>query len=214
MSKSRHTEDMSKWWREVAIKICFCDLCFVNAHFWFFCFGELTVTGEEGWGWSAPLVLTIIKCENFVPLEGLKTVFVDQKTPVFFAHTKKIQERLTVWGGVNPYGQPDHKISFFLLTTSISWKPILAGLLGLTMQSAMQSWSKWLHGPTLYSQLPSSSTVAKATLYLLSKEYSFPLKNILADCHCEHTPASTRGRKIYICTPKKPAGKGQPRCTY
>ena len=48
--------------------------------------------------------------------------------------------------------------------------------------------------------------MAKHTL--LSKEFFLPLKNILVDGHCQHTPASTRGRKIYICTPKKPTGKG------
>ena len=111
---------------------------------------------------------------------------------------------------VNPYGQPDHKISVFLFTTPLSFQPILAGLLGLTMQSAIQSGSKWLHVPTLYSQLPRSSTVAKAKLDPFKQRiYLSRLKNILLDGHCQRTPASTRGRKIYKRTPQKPTRKGQ-----
>ena len=112
--------------------------------------------------------------------------------------------------GVNPYGQPDHKISvsfddFSYFETHPCW------IVGTNNATSMQSGSKWLHVPTLYSQLPSSTTVAKHTL--LSKEFFLPLKNILVDGHCQHTPASRRGRKIYKRTPKKPTGKGQPRCT-
>ena len=111
---------------------------------------------------------------------------------------------------VNPYGQPDHKISVFLFTTPLSFQPILAGLLGLTMQSAIQSGSKWLHVPTLYSQLPRSSTVAKAKLDPFKQRiYLSRLKNILVDGDCQRTSASRRGRKIYIRTPKQPTGKGQ-----
>ena len=50
---------------------------------------RLTVRG----GGSAPSALTVSKCENFDP---------------FFAHTKK-----TKGGGVNPYGQPARKRTFF-----------------------------------------------------------------------------------------------------
>ena len=39
-------------------------------------------------------------------------MLADQKTPVFFIHQKN-HEKLTVRRRVNPYGQPDHKISVF-----------------------------------------------------------------------------------------------------
>ena len=97
---------------------------------------------------------------------------------------------------VNPYGQPDHKISVFLFTTPLSFQPILAGLLGLTMQSAMQSGSKWLHVPTLYSQLPSSTTVAKHTL--LSKEFFLFEKHSGRLLLSTHTGLDAWAKNLYL----------------
>ena len=102
--------------------------------------------------------------------------------------------------GVKHLRSASRKISVFLLTTPLSWQPILAGLLGLTMQSAMQSGSKWLHVPTLYSQLPSSSTVAKATLYYFKQSRVFSLwktfwSTVIVNTH---RPRRVGEKSIYV----------------
>ena len=101
---------------------------------------------------------------------------------------------------VNPYGQPDHKISVFLFTTPLSFQPILAGLLGLTMQpacnldqngSTFQPFTHSCQGHPLWPKL---------NLTLLSKEYIFPVwKTFWSTVTVNaHRPRGVGEKSIYV----------------